>query len=369
MRIYRLLLHLYPASFRNEYGEEMAHVFAHRRVDAPGAVATTWLWMATVFEMISNAVLVHWDVTRQDLHYAARTVRRTPGFAATAVLLVALGIGATTAAFSVTDFVLLRPLPFPEPHRLVKIWETTPGYSRMELSPANYRDWKRASTSFARISAYYTLAVNIVGRGEPLRVERAAVSSDLFPTLGVQPVLGRAFTAEDDREGAPGTVILSDGLWQAQYGGRPDAIGQHIVLDNAPYAIVGVMGPDFHFPSSDEALWTTMRLGEDAYVDRNDNWLEAVGRLRRAVTLDQARVEWNVLAARSRRQFPKENEHTAVAIIPLASEVSQTSRLLLIALSGAALCVLLIACANLANLLLRSEGAPDPADPGRDLRA
>ena len=163
MRAYRLLLHLYPAAFRNEYGEEMRSIFARRRRDATSPAARAALWMGTIGEVLTTATLVHVDVLRQDGRYVARTLRRAPGFALTAVLIVALGVGATTAAFSVTDFVLLRPLPFAHPERLVKVWQRTPGYARLELSPANYRDWTRASRSFERIGAYHPLAVNMLG--------------------------------------------------------------------------------------------------------------------------------------------------------------------------------------------------------------
>jgi predicted permease len=352
MRAYRLLLRLYPASFRNEYGEEMQAIFARNRRDAtsPGALAA--LWLTTIGEVLTTAAAVHLDVLRQDVGYVGRTLRRAPGFAFTALLIVALGVGATTAAFSVTDFVLLRPLPFPSPNRLVKVWERTPGYSRMELSPANYRDWKQASTSFERIGAYYTLAVNMVGIGEPQELNGAAVSADLLPTLGVRPLIGRLFAAADDREGAAGTVLLSYRLWQAEFGGNAGVVGQTIALDGKPYTIIGVMAREFRFPSSEAELWTAMRLGAESYQNRNDNWLEAVGRLRPGVTIPQAHAELLVLAAQSRQQYPKENENVSASVISLREEVSEKSRLLLLALLGASGCVLLIACANLANLLL-----------------
>jgi predicted permease len=352
MRAYNLLLHAYPASFRHEYGEEMRALFARRRRDAGGPVAAIVLWLQTVGEVIANAALVHGDLLRQDLGYTIRVLRRTPGFAITAVLIVALGIGATTAAFSVTDFVLIRPLPFPDADRLVKLWEREPTYTRMELSPANYRDWKRASTSFESIGAYHPSAMNLLGRSEPLHLEGSAVSADLLSTLGVQPLVGRLFTDADDRDGAPGTVLLSYRLWQTEFGGDANVLGQRVILDSAPYVVIGVMSREFHFPSSDIALWTTMRLGESNYEDRNDNWLESVGRLKRGVSLEQARAEMDVIAAQSALQYPKENAHAGASVFRLRDEVSQQSRLLLKALFGAAACVLLIACANLANLLL-----------------
>jgi putative ABC transport system permease protein len=352
MRLYRLLLHLYPASFRHEYGEEMSAVFARRARDASNPVARAALWIETIGEVLASATLVHWDIFTQDLRYVARTLGRAPGFAATAVLVVAIGIGATTAAFSVTDFVLLRPLPFAGPNRLVKVWEKPTGYSRMELSPANYRDWKNAATSFDAWSAYSVTSVNVIGAGEPQRVDAAAVTADLFSTLGVQPLIGRRFTADDDREGATSTVILSYRLWQTTFGGSPGIIGQHVVLGSESSEIIGVMPRTFRFPTADVTLWTTLRLGGTAFQDRTSNFLESVARLRHGVSVDAARAELSVLAAQSRQQYVKENAGIDASVYLLADEVSVQSKLLLVALSGAAACVLLIACANLANLLL-----------------
>jgi predicted permease len=352
MRVYNLLLHLYPASFRNEYGEEMRALFARKRRDVSGAASAIALWLGTIAEVAGNAALIHWDLLRQDLGYTLRVLRRAPGFAITSILIVALGIGATTAAFSVTDFVLIRPLPFPDAARLVKVWERTPGYRRMELSAANYRDWKTASTVFERIGMYHTLAANLLGAGEPLNILGAAVSADVFPTLEVQPLIGRLFVDSDDREGAAGTMLLSYRFWQTQFGGDPGVIGRELLLDNEKYTVIGVMPREFRFPSSEALIWTPTRFGERNYVERNDNWLEAVGRLRRGVTIEQARAQMDLLAAQSQKQYPKENANVGVSVLRFSDEVSEQSRLLLVALCGAAGCVLLIACANLAKLLL-----------------
>jgi predicted permease len=351
MRAYDFLLHLYPVSFRNEYGEEMRRIFAERRRRASTAGALA-LWAETIADTIRTAALVHFDILRQDLAYSLRMMTRAPGFAVTAVVIVALGIGATTAAFSVTDFALIRPLPFPDPDRLVKIWERTPGYSRMELSPANYRDWRNASTVFERTGSYYTIAANLLINGEPIRADGAALSADLLPTLGVQPLAGRLFADADDRDGAPGTVLLSYRFWQTQFGGDTGVVGLSITLDGQPYTIIGIMPREFRFPTADELWWKTQRFSEVNYQDRNDNWLEAVGRLRSGVTVAHARAEFELLAAQSRQRYPKDNEQIDATVIRMRDEVSERSRLLLVALSGAAACVLLIACANLASLLL-----------------
>ena len=352
MRIYRALLHLYPASFRNEYGSELRAVFARRR-EAAGAAGAIGLWLETIVDVVANAALVHLDLLRQDLSYTARMLRRSPGFAITAMLIVSLGIGATTAAFSVTDFVLLRPLPFPEPDRLVRLYEKTPAYSQLELSAANYRDWKQGSTVFERIGLHHGAAGNLVGIGEPLRVEGTAVSYDLFPTLRVQPLIGRPFTETDDRDGAAGTMMLSYRLWQSQFGGDPSIIGRQLRLDSESFTVIGVMPQTFRFPVAEVQYWTPLRFNAQIYVDRNDNWHYSVGRLRAGVTFEQAQAEMEVLAARSRQQFPADNKDVGAILTRLEDDgVSQQAKLLLYALSGAAVCVLLIACANLANLLL-----------------
>jgi len=352
MPYYQLLLLLYPASFRAEYGEEMRAVFARRRRDAAGLPGIVWLWIAAFFETLRDAAAVHWDILRQDLRYTARTLGRTPGFTLTAILVMALGIGANTAAFSVTDFVLIRPLPFPQPDRLVQLWENVPSYTEMELSPANYRDWKRMAGSFEAMGAFTPQPVNLIGHGEPERIDGAEISADLLPTLGVQPVMGRLFTAAEDRPGAAGTVILSYRMWQSEFGGDAAIVGSQLNLDGSPFTVIGVMPREFSFPVSDTRLWVPARLPEELYQDRNNNFVQVVGRLKPGVSLEQARAEMNVIAGQLERQFPKENLHTAATVNRLRDELSEKSRGLLWALSGAAICVLLIACTNLANLLL-----------------
>lgn len=308
----------------------------------------------SIRERVANGLSLRWDLLRADMRYTIRMFVRSPGFVLTAIAVAALGIGATTAAFSVTDFVLIRPLPFPEPDRLVKVWETTPGYRQMELSAPNYRDYKTAARSFSSMGMYHFDEKTMQTGGEPRRVRGSAVSADLFPTLGVAPLIGRSFTAEDDRKGAAGTVMLSYRFWQTEFGGDRSILGRSIVLDDEPYTVIGIMPADFHFPSSEHLMWTPTRFGEGDYVDdeRTNNWLEAVGRLRRGVTFQQARAELDRIAADLRERYPKENKDTGAAAFPIGAEVSDRSRLLLFALSGAAGCVLLIACANLANLLL-----------------
>jgi predicted permease len=342
MRFYRALLHLYPASFRAEYGAQMCAVFADRQTS----------WLAACWESLCNAPAVHWDILRQDLRYTARTLLRARGFTTVAILVLALGIGANTAVFSVTDYVLIRPLPFPAAEKLVKVWENLPGYPEMELSPADYRDWKRMNTVFDDMGGVAGGLVNLTGEGNPERIEVAWVTGSLFATLGVKPLLGRPIISADDQSGAPLTTVLSYGLWQRAFGGDPGVLGRKLQLDGSSYVVIGVMPAGFRFPDQDVELWRPFQFGAPAYVDRNDNYVECVARLRSGVTLQQARAEMNVVAEQLRRQYPKELEHTNATVNALRDELSDRSRLLLLALAGAALCVLLIACTNLANLLL-----------------
>jgi putative ABC transport system permease protein len=352
MRFYRTLLHLYPASFRGEYGEEMAAIFRRRLRDASGPLARLALWIGAIRELVTSAAAVHWDITRYDLRYTARTLTRARGFTLTAILIVALGIGANTAAFTVTDFVLFRPLPFKDADRLVTVWQTAAGYPRMELSPANYRDWKQVATSFERMGMYRDTAANLIGAGEPERLSGASVSADLFPTLGVQATLGRVFAEGDDRERAPNTVILSNSLWRGRFGGDTDVIGKKVLLDGEAYSVIGVMPPDFAYPWQDSEFWIPLVLTPEEYHDRNNNELYGVARLKPGVTLAQARAELDLLAAQSRKQYPKENEHTGATANRIRDDLARQSRVMFLALCGAAACVLLIVCANLANLLL-----------------
>ncbi len=348
MRLYRWLLHLYPASFRGEYGEEMCAVFA-RRHDENRAL----LWMEAVFDVMQNAALAHVDLLCQDLRYALRIFLAAPGFAITAIAVAALGIGATTAAFTMVDHVLIRPLPFADQDRLVKLWETLPGgYLHNELSPSNYRDVKQASTSFESLAAYRTLMVDMVGEGEPRQVSGAAGTAELFPMLGVAPILGRYFSAADDRDNAAGTVVLSESLWHSAFGGEASVLGRKIELDGAPYTIIGVMPGGFYFPDRDALLWTAMRFSPEDFSDRTNLYIYGLGKLKRGVSLEQASAEMRLVGAEMQRAYPKELTDVGFSLQRLHDTISPQARTALYLLLAAALCVLLVACANLANLLL-----------------
>lgn len=354
MAFYRFLLLLYPASFRAQYSEELCSLFALRLRNASNPVATLLTWVDALIDVLLTAVQTHVDILRQDLLYTWRTLRKSPGFAITGIIVAALGVGATTAAYTITDHALLRPLPFPESDRLVKLWEDmTPGnYRTLEVSAPNYQDWKQMSKSFSGMAAFRPLSVAMVGSGVPQQIEGASVASDLLPMLGAQPLFGRIFTAADDRPGASGTVLLSYSLWQRQFAGGANILGRRLLLDGQPYVVIGVMGRSFVYPRPDAQLWTTLRFTNDDFTERNNTWLRVVAKLRPGVSIEQARAEMRLISERLKREYPKDNEHVGVTINSLRDEISNNSRLLLYALLGASFCVLLIACTNLANLLL-----------------
>jgi putative ABC transport system permease protein len=350
MRFYNALLHLYPSSFRAEYREELCYAFAERTRTIAGPLAVIKIVLAALADVIPNAVLVHGDLLRQDLVYAARSLRRTPGFALTAVLVVALGVGANTAVFSLADFVLVRPLPYAEADRLVKLWQGEAGAGMNEVSPANYRDWKAMTSSFSSLGAYWRRAANLVGTAEPRRLETVRATPELLPLLGVQPLLGRVFTQEE--AGAGQLIVLSYPLWKSQFGGDPGVIGRAVRLDGVPHTVIGVMPASFQFPSRSVEAWTSLVLHEEDFKDRTDTYLEVLARLRPGVPAEQARREMAVVSARLEQQYPKENKDIGAVVLGLRDELSERSRLLVLALCGATVCILLLACANLASLFL-----------------
>jgi putative ABC transport system permease protein len=298
----------------------------------------------------------------QDLRYGVRMLRKHPGFAATTILTVALGIAATTAIFSIVYGVVLRPLPFGEPGRLAGIYcaNLKSGFTRMSVSGALHRDWRDRQHAFEEIAITRNVAnFNITGAQEPERVLGARVSSNLFRVLGVQPLLGRTFRDGEDRISlddagrAPiDIVILSHGLWQRRFGGDPNVLGAKLLLSGQPHTIVGVMGPDFQYPSREFALWVPLTIHPEELRLRIGYSFLAVGRLKPGVTFDQAQADMRTVRANLAREFPGSYRDIDVMVEPLIdSTVAAPIRTALYVLLGAVGCLLLIGCANLANLL------------------
>jgi predicted permease len=353
MGFYRALLHLFPRSFRAEYGREMEAVFA-REWKAAHDMDRAALVARTVADVSSNAVHVHFDILIQDVKYAARSLRRTPGFTITAILVSALGIGATTATFSIADHVLIRPLPFADPDALVKLTEdhTQFGYPRMEPSPPNYLDWRRMATSFDSIEAYNGDSGSIVGNGEPERVSGARVAGGVFRLLGRQAAIGRTLTESDMTIETQRPVVISDRFWRTRFASDPNVLGRTLTLDSATLVIVGVMPADFNFPARNVDFWRGMRLNDQSDDRRNNNYLQVMARLKPGVSFAQAQAEMRTIGNQLAEEYPNEQSGKNVNVHQWRDEVGWQTRMLLWAMVGAALCVLLIACTNLANLLM-----------------
>ena len=355
MLIYRALLRLYPKSFRAEYGSEMMKDF-DRQWRSASTDAKPRLLLRAIADTISNAMLVHGDITKQDVRYAIRSLSRTPGFTLTAVLVAALGIGATTATFSVADHVLLRPLPFPDADRVVRLWEdhSSLGYPRMEPSPPNFLDWQRMATAFERLEPFTGGSASLVGHGEPEQISGASVGGGVFQILRRPAALGRVLT-ESDVNAADGErpIVISDRIWRTRFGASPDVLGQTMLLDDLSYVIVGVMPPDFYFPSRNRDFWRPIRLGaSESDSDRGNNYLAVIGRLKDGMSLDDARAEMNVIAAQLAQAYPKTLEGKGVTLAPWREQITGQPLALLLGLVGASICLLLIACTNLANMLM-----------------
>ena len=290
----------------------------------------------------------------QDLRYGLRTLRKSPGFTVVAVLALALGIGADSAIFSVVNTVLLRPLPYQDPDRLVMVWEdaTKAGYPRNTPAPANYIDWREQNQVFEGMAAIANISFNLTGDGEPERIDGRRVSASLFPLLGVEPHLGRVFLPEEDQPGANRAVIMSYGLWQRRFGSDPDITGKQLTLNGESFTVVGVMPPHFQFPSREDELWIPIAFGPNESATRGGHYLEVIARLKHGVTLQQAQAEMNTIAARLQQQYPESNTDVGATVISLHEQLVGDIKPALLVLLGAVGFVLLIACANVANLLL-----------------
>lgn len=292
----------------------------------------------------------------QDCRYGVRLMRRSPGFAAAAMLTIALGIGATTAMFSVVYGVLLRALPYGEPDRLVNLWTsaTSRGLPRAYVGMANVYDWKARNHVFEDIAALRAVAnFNLTGQGaEPERLFGSRIAANLLPVLRVSPIVGRGFSEDEDEIGHERVALLSYGLWRRRFGADPAIVGQSISLSGEPHTVVGVMGPDFAFPSRDYQIWTPLTFDPNELINRQNYSYLAVARLKPGVTIEQARAEIDVIAVQIAIEHPKENTGIGALVAPMHDDTVATVRTPLYILLAAVLAMLLIGCANLANLLL-----------------
>lgn len=296
-----------------------------------------------------------------DLRYGARMLLATPRVTITALLSLALGIGATAAIFTVVNAVLLRPLPYLEPHRLVAVWETSPENNRRWVAPANFVDWRSEARSFAALAAYDQYSVNLTGRDRPEPLRSASVSGNFWSLLGVRALVGRTFSEAEDAPGAERVAMLTYRAWQRLYGGDSRASGEVLVLDGRPHTLVGVLPPTFDFLGPDVEVITSADRGVpnsfpglagDLTRNRDVHIISVIGRLRAGVSIEQAQAEMNAIMRRLERAYPAFNTGLGARVVPLHDDVVAESRTALLLLSGAVGFLLLIACVNVANLLL-----------------
>jgi len=292
----------------------------------------------------------------QDLRYALRQLRKSRGFTAVAVITLALGIGANTAIFSVVNGALLRPLAFRDAGRLVRVWhvppaKSFPGMTTFSVSAANYLDWERQNHVFDGMAIYTFHGFTLTGSDKPEQVDACAATSGFFSTLGVQPMLGRAFTAEEDQPGRSNVVVLSHRLWREHFGSSPDIVGHDIKLDGQSYLVAGVMPASFQFPDFAQ-MWTPMAWTDKEKAVRGEHHSVVIARLKPGIDLKQAQAEMNTISSRLEQQYPEDDKGWGALVVPLQEDMVSDVKPALLVLLGAVGFVLLIASVNVANLAL-----------------
>lgn len=303
------------------------------------------------------------DMLWQDVKFGFRMLRARPAFTALAVVILALGIGANTAMFSLVHGVLLKPLPFNDPDRLVQLWETNPlrNWTDATASPANLLDWRERNRVFEDIAYYPGLddrtpmsstSTLVAADANPERLRGIQVSTNFFSVLGVSPALGRTFEAADGEVGRHRVMILSDAFWRARFSGDPAIVGRDFIVNGQSYQVIGVMPRAFRFPSADIQAWGPFVMSSQVAAQRRAHYLRPIARLKSGVSIEQARAEMTVIAAALEKQYPDTNTQMGVGLGPLQDFVVGDVRRPLLVFLGAVAIVLLIACANLANLLL-----------------
>ncbi|HET9481648.1 MAG TPA: ABC transporter permease, partial [Candidatus Polarisedimenticolia bacterium] len=296
-----------------------------------------------------------------DLRFGARMLARNPGVTATVVLTLALGIGSTTAVFSVANSLLLSPLPFAHPEDLMLVWASRPdqGADLLPVSHPNYLDWKQRNDVFEAMGAFFSFAgtaVNLTGTGDPVRLQAAYLSADMLPLLGVRPELGRGFRPSEDQPGQERVALVSHGLWKRRFGGSSDLVGGSLILDGQVHTVVGVMPASFRFPRfpTEADVWLPLGLDPNPgrWRSRGTSFLTIMARLKPGGSAENAQAAMISVAERLATEHPRFNGGLSVRVVPLSKQAASRMRTALLVLGGAVVFVLLIACANVANLIL-----------------
>ena len=363
-RVFRALLRLFPREFRGDFGEQMAADFRDQHEN--GEERPQRLWLRTAADLLYRAPLEHLDILKRDAGYAVRLLKRRPGFTASALLTLALGIGLNTAVYSVVSAVLWRDLPFRDSTRVVRVFEVGPGPDgdAVYATPTNFLEWQRQTKTLDALVATGSRWFALTGDAGLERITTMMVSSDFLSVVGARVALGRGFLSDDYNQSpspesargvtTPRVLILSHELWRRQFAGRPDVVGQRVTLDGNPAEVIGVMEPsppllarrdDWGEPDA----WVPIEIDAEQTRAR---YVPVFGRLAEATTLEQAQAEFDLIAAQRAEADPRANKGFGVRLVPLLDSVVEDVRTQLLFLAGAVLAVLLVACANLTTLLL-----------------
>jgi predicted permease len=365
-RVFRALLRLFPFEFRWDYGRDMAHAFADQRRDAErqGMPGLLRLWGETLHGFLTTAPREHWEMFRQDAGFALRMMRKNPGFTAVVVLSLALGIGANTAIFSVINGVLLRPLPYANGPRLVRLYQKAPlaGIEDAGFSPTEINDFRQRSGSLADVVEYHSMSFTLFGQGDPQRVVIGVVSANYFAVLGVKPVLGRLFLPGEDQRGSEPVLLLTYGYWKNVMGSDPNVVGKTFQMNDRVHTVIGVLPPLPSYPDTNLIYMPSsscpFRSHQHTIEDRDARMLAAFARLKPGVTLEQAQADVATVASNLAKQYPTNyppGQGYTVLPVSLSSELTRTARPTFLVLLGASGLVLLLTCANVANLTLSRQ--------------
>jgi putative ABC transport system permease protein len=382
MKRYRLLLLAFPRRTRRDDGDEMERMFEAQLQEARAVGQSVWrLWLQAIADafwhgtverlaMITSGTVAVVRESRRwrwwmhalvhDLRFTVRLLVRQPGLSLIAVLTLALGIGANTAIFSAVNALLLRPLPYKDPGRLVMVWEkrAAEGVFNNVVAPADYLDWERMNTVFESTAGMLSLTADLTGPGEPVRLVAGLVSPAFFDLLGVSPALGRSFRSEESTPGHARVAILSHVLWQNRFGADGNIVGRKVLLDGTPCEVVGVLPATFEYSDSAIEIWTPLVLeGGTEPPSRGNHFLSVYARLKPRVSIEQARIDMDRVGAQLSQQYPDFNRRHGAWVIPLREELTGPVKSRLLLLLGAVGFVLLIACVNVANLLLARAAA------------